>query len=43
MFLNLGVTLLAFTTQIQILLSSQYTVGAPVWSAKYFMYLQITF
>ena len=43
MCLNLGVTILASTIQIQLVLSYQCTVGAPVWSARYFLYLQITF
>ena len=42
MCLTLGVTLLASTTEIQLLSSPQYTVGAPVWSAKASMYLRIT-
>ena len=41
MCLTLGVTLLASTTEIQLVLSSQYTVVAPVWSAKASMYLLI--
>ena len=35
-------TLLASTTEIQLVLSSQCTVGAPVLSSKASMYLQIT-
>ena len=42
MCLTIGVTLLASTTEIQLVLSSQFTVGAPVWSAKASMYLRIT-
>ena len=42
MCLILGVTLLASTIEIKLVLSSQFTVGAPVWSAKYSMYLRIT-
>ena len=34
MRLTLGVALLASTTEIQLVLYSQFTVGAPVWSAK---------
>ena len=34
MYLNLWVTLLASTTEIQLVLSSQCTFGVPVWSAK---------
>ena len=41
MCLNLGVTLLALTTEIQLVLSSKCTVGAT-WSAKAFMYLRVT-
>ena len=41
MCLTLGLTLLASTTEMQILLSSQCTVGAPVWSAKAYIYLRI--
>ena len=39
--LTLGVTLLASTKEIQLVLSYQCTVGAPVWSARDYMYLQI--
>ena len=42
MCLTLGVTILASTIGIQLVLSSQFTVGVPVWSAKYSMYLRIT-
>ena len=42
MCLNLGVTILASTTEIQLVLSSQCTVGACVYSAKASMYLRIT-
>ena len=42
MCLTLGVTLLASTTKIQLVLYSQYNVGAPLWIAKAYMYLQIT-
>ena len=41
MCLTLGVTLLDSTTEIQLVLSYHFTVGAPVWSAKAYMYLQI--
>ena len=40
--LTLGVTILASTTEIQLVLSSQCTVSAPVYSAKASMYLRIT-
>ena len=42
MCLTLGVTILASTTEIQLVLSYQYTVGAPVRSSKASMYLLIT-
>ena len=42
MCLTLGVTLLASTIEIQLVLSSQCTVGAHVWSTKASMYLRIT-
>ena len=42
MCLNLEVTLLASTTHKQFFLSYQCTVGAPVWSDRDSMYLQIT-
>ena len=42
MCLTLGVTILASTTEIKLVLYSQCTVGAPVWSARYYMYLQTT-
>ena len=41
MCLTLGVTILASTTEIQLVLYSQCTVGAPVWSDKASMYLQV--
>ena len=41
MCLNLGVTILTSTIEILIVLSSQCTFGAPVWSVKDYMYLQI--
>ena len=41
MCLTLGVTILAPTTKIKIVLSYKCTVGAPVRSAKAFMYLRI--
>ena len=41
MCLTLGVTLLYSTIDIKMLLSSQITVGAPVWSARAYMYLWI--
>ena len=43
MCLNLGVTVLASTTEIQLVLSSQCTICSPKWSAKDSMYLLITF
>ena len=42
MCLTLGETILASTTDIQIVLSSKCNVGSPVWSAKASMYLRIT-
>ena len=42
MCLTLGVTILSSTTETKLVLSSQCTVGAPVWSAKSSMYLRIT-
>ena len=42
MCLTLGVNLLASTTEIQSVLSSKCTVGAPVWSDKSSMYTRIT-
>ena len=42
MSLILGVTLLASTTEIQIMLSSLCILGSPVWSDKTSMYLEIT-
>ena len=39
--LTLGVTILSSTTEIKPVLSYQYTVGDPVWSAKASMYLWI--
>ena len=42
MCLTIGVTLLASTAEIQLVLSYQCTVGAPVWSAKALMYLRTT-
>ena len=43
MCLTLGVTLLASTTDIQLVLYSKCTIGASVWSDNYPMYLRITF
>ena len=40
--LTLGVTLLDSTTEIQLVLSSQCTDGAPVWIDIAYMYLQIS-
>ena len=42
MCLTIQLILFASTTEIQLLLSSQFTVGAPVCIAKYSMYLRIT-
>ena len=42
MSLTLGVTLLDSTIEIQLVLSLQCTVGAPVFSAKASIYLRIT-
>ena len=42
MCLTPGVTILASTTERQLVLSYQWTVGAPVWSAKASIYLWIT-
>ena len=41
MCLTLGVTILDSTIEIQLVLSYQCTVGAPVWSVKFPMYIQI--
>ena len=41
MCLTLGVTILYSTTEIQLVLSSQCYVGAPVWGDKASMYLGI--
>ena len=40
MCLTLGVTLLDLTIEIQLLLSYQFTVGAPVWIHNDSMYFQ---
>ena len=42
MCLTPGVSILASTTEIQLALSSQYTVGKTVHSARTSMYLRIT-
>ena len=42
MCLTLGVTILASTTEIQIMVSSQSTIGVLVWSANASMYRPIT-
>ena len=39
--LTLGVTILYSTTEIQLVLSSQCTVGAQLWSDKASTYLRI--
>ena len=41
MCLTLIVSILASTIEMQLLLSSQCTVGEPVWSAKSSMYIWI--
>ena len=41
MCLTIEVIILASKTEIQLVFSFQFTVGAPVWSAKDFMYLQV--
>ena len=41
MDLTLGGTILASKTDIQLVLSSLCSVGAPVYMAKVFMYLRI--
>ena len=43
MCLTLEGNLLASPTEIQLVLSSKCNVGAPVWSAKAYIYLQIIF
>ena len=42
MCLTLGLTPLSSTTEIQLVLAYQCTVGAPVWSARASMYIRIT-
>ena len=42
MCLTLGVTILASIAEIQLLLSSQYTISSPVCSAKESMYPRMT-
>ena len=42
MFLTLGVTILASTTEIQLVLYSHCTASTSVFSAKAYMYLRIT-
>ena len=42
MCLTLGVTILASTKEIQLVVSSQCNVGAPVRIAKDYIYLRIT-
>ena len=42
MCLTLGITILASTKEIKLVLSSQCTVGAPAWSARASMYLRTT-
>ena len=43
MCLNLGVTLLDSTTEIQLVLYYQCTIGAPLYSARASKYLRIIF
>ena len=42
MCLTLGVIFLASTTEIQLVLSSQFNVGSPLWIDKASMYLRVT-
>ena len=42
MYLTAGVTILASRTEMQRVLSFQYTVGSPVCSARAYMYIWIT-
>ena len=42
MCLTIGVTILASTTEIQMVMSSQCTVGVSLWSAKASMYIRIS-
>ena len=42
MRLTLGVSILYSKSEIQLVLSSQCNVGAPVWSNKAYMYIRIT-
>ena len=42
MRLTLRVTLLTSITEIQLMLSSYYTLGSPVWGDKASMYIWIT-
>ena len=42
MCLTLGITISDSTTEIQLLLYSNFTIDAPVCSAKAYMYLRIT-
>ena len=41
-YLTLGVNILASTTEIQLVLPFQFSVGAPVWSSRASMYHQTT-
>ena len=42
MCLTLGLIFLASTTEIQLVLSSQFNVGSPLWIDKASMYLRVT-
>ena len=42
MYLSIGVNILSSTTEIQLVLYSQCTVGAPVCSDRSYVYIQIT-
>ena len=39
--LTIVVTILSSTTEVQLVLSSQFTAGSPVWNDKYYMNLRI--
>ena len=43
MCLNIVLATLASTTEMKLLLYSEYSVRVPVWSAKASMYIRITF
>ena len=42
MYLTLGVTILDSTTEMHLVLSFQFTVGAPVWRSRDSIYLLIS-